>query len=209
MNSYNSEQNRMVLVFRWFLPTAVEVALYIGFILTTIALTNTSFIQDYFLVPDDFSLRTAVLGSFENMLTELVGARAAATLVTAIFWALVGVLIYLLLWLMGNFSTELTNDLAVTKYIHPRGSDTYSPLKALMFRIIYHSLLIILLLFYLSFLVQTLLPFLSSRYEGVTKFWGQTDAMLGLFWAGLCQFVAMHIMIIIIRLLLFRKRVFG
>ncbi len=193
----------------WLLPSAIEISVYVLMALALLAISNFNFISDFLLIPADFSFKEALLGSLENLLAELVGTQMAATLITGIFWGIVGMLVYVFIWLFGNFSTELSNDLAITKYVHPRGSDTYSPLKGLVFRLLFHIFTIVILLVYINVLITVFLPLWTTRYSGLIDLWPQQEAIIRASLAILSQVLALHILTIFVRLLLFRKRVFG
>ncbi len=142
-------------------------------------------------------------------LTGLIGAHASATLITATFWAMVGILVYLALWLFGNFSNVLSNDIVMTKYMHPRGDDTYFPLKRLLLRILFHTAMAVLFVLYINFFIGQLLPFFSDSFNGIPSHWSDISFLLTAGKVMLIEVFALHIFVVLSRLLLLRKRVFG
>ncbi len=210
MKQINHEsQSKAALLLQWLLPTTIEVAIYILITLITVVVFNTDFIRDFLLVPENFSLQTALLGSVEKWLAKLVGENIAATLITGIFWAIVGIAVYFALRVFGNFSQVLGNDLMVTRYMHPRGDDTYSPLKALFLRIVFHVIFAIVFVLYINFFINRLLSYFSDNLAGIPFNWSDASNLLSLGKIILVEIAALHIFVVLTRLLLLRKRVFG
>lgn len=206
---YHPGKSRSTQLILWFLPTAVEFVFYILITLLTVIVINTEFIRSYLLVPENFSLQTALLGSLERALTGLVGGRAAATIITAGFWSLIGILVYMILKLFGNFSSELGNDLVVTRYMHPRGDDTYSPIKSLLLKIMVHVFMAAVFVLYINFFIGQLMPFISSSLAGLPAHWSELTYLLAVGKIIIIEIFALHVFVVLSRLLLLRKRVFG
>lgn len=181
--------------------------MFIG--LVTLSVSNIHFIQNVLFVPSDFKLGSEVLASINALIELAVGERAAGSLSLAIFWALVGMFVYALIWLISNFSTELSNDLAITKYIHPRGVDPSSPLRDFISRTIFRTIVFIVLLFYLNAAARVFLPLFATKFRLVMDDWPQhkhiTTALIAL--AG--ETLVLHGVTILFRLELLKKRVFG
>lgn len=190
------------------MPTVIEIAVYAFLALFTLAVSNIEAINNFLLIPADFSFKTAILGSLEDLLAQLVGERAAATLITGLFWGLIGMLVYLFLWLFSNFSTEFSNDLAMSKFMHPKGVDRFSALKGLVFRLIFQICIGILFVVYLNMLITVFLPLWSTRYNNGVDAWPDLAAIGGLILTLLSEVLAFHILTVLLRLLLLRKRLF-
>lgn len=190
------------------MPSALEISIYVLLAFMTLAFSNVTTIHEFLLIPEDFSLKRAVLGSIEDLLAQFLGRQVAATLITAIFWALVGMLVYAFLWLFSNFSTELSNDLAITRFMHPQGSDTTILLRQFMLRFIFQMAIGVLLVFYINLLVQVLLPIWVTKFSSVAEAWPNIENVKGATWAIASQVLSLHIFTVFVRLLCFRKRVF-
>ena len=205
----SSKSNVMKQITWWLLPSTIELCAYAVIAVGTLLVSNVSAVQKFFMVAQDIDLRLAVLGSIEAVLAGLLGPSAAAALITGAFWALVGMLVYVLLWLAINFSTELTNDLAISRYLHPKGSNTLSPLMHLFLRILFQLLVATLLFFYVNFLLQGLVPMLTASYAGTFDDWPAAANIVGSVAAIFGQVAGMHVATVLIRLVVLRKRVFG
>ncbi len=207
LNNYKNHPRNQVV--SWVLPTAVEIFIYVILAAMTIVALNSDFIRSYLLIPDSFSLQTALLGSLEDYLADLIGTKMAATVITGTFWALVGVIVYAVLRIFGNFSSELSNDLVVTKYMHPQGDDTYYPLKRLLLRVVFHILMAILVVVYINLFIGQFLPYLSGSLAGISVNWNDIPSLLEIAKIVLIEIAALHLFVILTRLLVLRRRVFG
>ncbi len=206
---YHPDKSREMQLLLWLVPTVAEFAFYILITLLTVVIINTDFIRHYLLIPANFSLQTALLGSIEKSLARLVGDQMSATIITTAFWALIGIIVYVILKLFGNFSSELGNDLVITRYMHPRGADTYSPLKSFVLRILFHVFMAVLFVLYINFFIGQMVPFFSTTLATLPSRWSDSSYLFTLGKVALIELVALHVFVILSRLLVLRKRVFG
>lgn len=117
-------------------------------------------------------------------------------------------LVYVVLWLGQNFSTELSNDLAMTKYVHPRGADPVSPLRNFISLTIFRIVIFIILVFYLNLCVRVLLPLWFTQYRDVIQNWPKSEYFLDAALAAVSQIIMLHGIVVFARLLFLRKRLF-
>lgn len=204
--STTAQQIKLVVL--WILPTPLEVFIYVFITAIAFTVSNVSFIKDVLFAPTEFNLQTAVLGSINDLLQRLVGEHIAASLSLAFFWGLVGMLAYVVLWLGQNFSTELSNDLAMTKYVHPRGADPVSPLRNFISLTIFRIVIFIILVFYLNLCVRVLLPLWLTQYRDVIQNWPKSEYFLDAALAAVSQIIMLHGTVVFARLLFLRKRLF-
>lgn len=183
--------------------------MYFCLAIVTLLTINTQAVRSFLLIPDDFSLQTALLGSIEHWLAGIIGEQLAATLITGLFWGLIGIIVYFLIRVFGNFSNELGSDLVITRYMHPRGDDTYSPLKALMLRIFFHVVIAACMVLYINFFISQLLPLISDTLSGITAHWNNASYLYAAGKIVVIEMLSLHILVVFVRLLLLRKRVFG
>lgn len=193
----------------WLMPTGIEIATYATLAAVTLAVSNIGVVKNLFMLEGDFNIYHLALESLEGLLTALVGQQVAANIVTGVFWGIVGMLIYVFLWLSGNFSKEIGNDLAATTYIHSKGVDTFSPLKHFVFRIIFQICIAVVLVFYINLLVRVLLPLWTTEYSSLAPNWPNLRYIRDAILAFISQILGLHIFTVLVRLLTLRKRVFG
>ena len=201
-------QNTITSFFSWLLPTATELVAIIGFVIATLTVSNISFFSDFIFLPRDFHIKNQILDSINNLLVQVVGVNVARSAVVAIFWAFVGLLVYAAIWVILNFSDELGNDLAITKYVHPRNVDTQSPLRNFLSRISFQAGMLFVLIFYANMVVSVLLPYCAGLFRTTIRDWptlqGFQYAILGF----VTEMLVLHFLVILIRAFLLRKRVF-
>lgn len=203
------KKNPFLQILIWLMPTGIELIVYSTLALITLAASNIGVFKDLFMLENNFNIYHLVIGSLEDLLTHLVGQHNAANIVSGVFWGIIGMFIYTFLWLSGNFSTELSNDLAITQYVHPKGVDTYSPLKHLVLRIIFQISIGILLIFYINLLVRVLMSVWTTEFSTLASNWLQIRSISRATIAFVSQILGLHIFTILVRLLTLRKRVFG
>ncbi len=172
-----------------------------------LAISNLGSLRDLFYLPPDFDLYQIVTNFITDTLTGWFGEQSAATLMTGLFWALLGGLIYIVIWIGLNFTIELQNDLVVTRYRHPKGVDTLSPLKHFVLLSIYRSFVGVITIMYVAWLLWQQLPPWLNELGLLTTYWKTPDYMLRFATGILGHMLALHVLVILVRLLLLRKRV--
>ncbi|HSX44801.1 MAG TPA: hypothetical protein VLF39_01655 [Candidatus Saccharimonadales bacterium] len=202
-------RNKLLAIVSWLLPSGSGVIIYFLTSVLTLSLSNANYFRSFFDLPQNFHFKNALLDSINNLVQRFVGDHIARSAIVALFWALVGLLVYMVIWVMINYSDEIGNDLAVTKYMHPRNSDTRSPLRGLIVRIAFQVIALIILIIYLNMVINVIIPRIGNLYRQSIHQWPSLQSVghgsLGL----LCEFVALHLIILLARLLTLRKRIFG
>jgi hypothetical protein len=150
-----------------------------------------------------------VLDSINDLIQRFVGDHVARSAVVAIFWALVGLAVYLLIWALINYSDEFGSDLAATGYVHPKNVNTTAPLIYFITRIAFQIFSLLLLVFYINFLIGVLIPRLGVFYQTSTKLWPSTNSLENGLIGIIGEFAIIHVIVVLIRFLLLRKRIFG
>jgi succinate dehydrogenase hydrophobic anchor subunit len=106
-----------------------------------------------------------------------------------------------------NFSNELSNDLAATKYVHPRNVDTKSPLHDLLSRTSFQVITFIVLAIYVNMLVSVLLPYSGGLYRAMFQAWPDLVLVKHFITGVLVQLFSLHFVIVLVRAMLLRKRI--
>ena len=191
------------------MPSGSQLLITIIFGILTMLFSNVDFFKNFIYVPDNFNLLTAMLDSLDSLIEALVGDQIARSGVVAIFWALTGLLVYILIWLTLNFSNELGNDLATTKYVHPKNVDTRSPLRDLVSKISFQAMSLALLVFYINFLLTVLLPYVGDMFRNTIDQWPSLESFKYLCLGMITELITLHVFVILVRALTLRKRIFG
>src|SRR4051812_34792 len=90
---------------------------------TVIFLHQISSIQQYLEVPKSFNIFRIIASWLDKTLTSLIGQSKTEVLVVGLFWALVGLGVYLFLRGVSRFFTELSEGLDERDYLWPKGVD--------------------------------------------------------------------------------------
>lgn len=192
----------------WLLPTGLEAIMYIILSLATLAVSNFGFIKSIFSVPEDFSLKTAVLGSIQQLLEYVIGEETVANLINYFFWALLGIFLYTLFLVISNFSSDLGNNLS-KHYFRPPGTNRRTLIRVFVEKHVFQLIMVLFFVIYINVLVTASFPLWTTRYAEVIQHWTEftyiKDALLAL----LTQIVCLHGFVVIARLVFMRKRLLG
>lgn len=205
------DKNRILQTALWFLPTPTECVVYVFLCLATIFVSNSSAVQDFLYVGDNFQFHPIAdaTASINSLVERFVGERIAGSVSLAIFWGLIGLAVNVIWWVMSNFSTELNNDLVFSKYVHPKAFDPKQPLHDFVRRSLFRGAIGILAVFYLNFVFGHLSPHLTKYYAHILDSWGSSHNIWGLITAIVTQIITMHVLVVLTRFIVLRKRVFG
>ncbi len=202
------QNSKFYTLISWLQPSAIELVVISTLSVLTLALSNVVFFQDLVFLPKDFSLKAATLDSLNNFIVKLVGDSIARSVVVAVFWASIGLLVYIMIWLLLNFSNELGNDLAVTRYMHPRNVDTNSPWRSYLSRVSFQITALVVFIFYLNVSFGALIPYCGGLFKSALMQWPSLVALKYAVIGLASELVVLHVMILLIRTLMLRKRVF-
>lgn len=206
MDSQNTKFKSIIL---WLLPSGTGFVIYLSLCGLTLATSNATFFRNLFYIPQNFQLQSAVLDSIGNLVEHLVGDQIARSAVVAIFWAVVGLFVYVLIWMLMNYSDDLGSDLAATKYMHPRNFNTKSALHEFISRSLFKIVVFFILVFYINFTIGVFTPHIGHLYRVAIQQWPQFMSIVNAF-VGICiQFFMIHFMVVLARLLTLRRRIFG
>ncbi len=194
---------------RWLIPDSVDVVVYLTIILISFSLSNVSSVQNA-LFYSDLNIKSSVLNFISSNLDRFLPENIAANLAVAIFWFSIGVITYSLIIFVANITSEVSDDLAIDKYVYPVGSDKYGRIKhflALNSERIVGTFLLIMLL---RFLFNDLLPKWSEIYRDVVVQWPPSqELIIKLLGTVVAEFLTLHLIVVLLRLIILRRRAFG
>lgn len=202
-------KTRLIQTTLWLLPTWIELFVYVAVVGATLFVSNSVSLARWLFVPQNFSLIGSITGSIDELLQRLVGERIAASLSLAIFWGLVGMLVYVIIWLISNFSTELNNDLILSKYVHPRAANLESPIKQFFSKFLFRTAIVFVMIFYINLMVRVFLPLITAEFNIVLTEWPKHKSIRTLIICLLAELILLHGFVVLTRLLTLRKRVFS
>jgi hypothetical protein len=203
-----SSKNRIKQVFFWFMPSIIEVSIYIFLTVVTFVMSGQDIVKDLLFVTEDFNPIRSGIASIDGVLQNIVGERVAGSLSLAIFWGTVGLFVNLLWWLGSNFSTELNNDLVFSKYVHPEHTDPKAQLREFITKTFIRTTVFIIGVVYINFFFSQGLPRVSMQFGDIIKFWEYNKDIKVILITFLSQIVMLHAFVVLTRLLLLRKQIF-
>jgi len=192
------------------MPSVGGIVLYISVFLLTVIVRSAKSLQQYLYIPNGLNVKGGVLNFLNNSITSLFGIQRANVVVLSIFWGMVGIIVYVLLaGLMAVFA-GFDKDLEERKYIvfAHKNYDHNEPLKRDIRRIGFRFAIGICLLYYVT---HVLAYFLNTKFAGMNQ--GNLTFSIykvrSLAVLFLAECLALHGVVILLRLLILRRRIFN
>jgi len=204
----DSTRQKITQAFIWLMPNGVEVLFYTFITGATLILSGIDRIKDLLFVSGDFNPIRLAISGIDTALQQVVGERVAASLSLAIFWGLVGVIVNIVWWLGSNVTTEINNDLAFSKYVHPSGVDPQSQLRDFLKKAALRTTVAVIGLLYFNYFISTGLPNVNRNFSEVIKNWSNSKDIRLLLTTIATEIVLLHIFVVLSRIMLLRKRIF-
>lgn len=205
----DQSRSKSAAIISWFLPSGTEMAIYGSLMVVIFVSSNFEMFKSTFLLPDDFSLTGGILNSATNLLENFAGPNVSRAMVLSIFWAIIGLIVYAAVWIISNFTDELGNDLAATKFAHPKNIDTASPLKDFLSKSFFRLIVVIIYVYYLNILITVILGYTGTSFKKSVELWPHLQAFISFIIGLTLGLICLHLFTVFTRLLLLRKRVFG
>lgn len=199
---------RFKLLLFWLLPSGIEIAFYIFITAITFLVSSMDIVKEVLYVGGDFNPIRSAIASIDALLQHFVGEKIAGSLSLAIFWGIIGLIVNLIWWVGSNFSTELSNDLVFSKYVHPKNIDPRSQLREFIQRTIVRTTVAIIAIVYTNYFLSQGLPKISSNFSKIITDWDVSKNFYLLAITVISEIIMLHIFVILMRLLLLRKQIF-
>ncbi len=181
-------------------PTLPGVLLYVFLTGVGIILNQFNAINTYLQLPHDLDFGRILAGWADRLLSITIGESRTDILVVGLFWAGVGLVVYMFLQSIARLAVQLDENLQARGYVWPKGTDRYRPLRILAKLVAFRLMTFVcLILVVFGPLVGVL------RGPILVDFLGQNAGIQLLFWF-LVSVLIWHIVIILLRLLLLRPR---
>ena len=194
------------IIVQWFMPTAVQVAIYVTIVGLTIFLSSQDFIDQILFSTGNFNPIRSGIGFLDNTLQNYMGERIAGALSLAVFWGFVGLLVNIFWWIGSSFSTELNNDLVYSRYVHPQDIDPKSQLRELVEKTVIRTTVAFIGIGYINYFLSKGLPNVTSRISTVIAEWS-IDKNIGALAAAVgLELLMLHMFVVLTRLVLLRKK---
>lgn len=185
------------------MPSSIGVVLYTFFSALVVTLNQFSFIEEYLQVPNDFNFLRVITGWLDSLLTSLIGQSRTETLVVGLFWAFVGLGVYVFLQGVARFIMELGNGLDERSYYWPKGTDRNRPLVEAAQRTVFRSMAFLGLIFIVFVPIARLL----DAPIGQVFFSESRPLQLAVWFVVL--WLTLHLAVIMLRLVALKPRLFN
>jgi hypothetical protein len=193
-------QNKKTEIYRaLLLPSAIGAVFYTFASALIIFLHQFTFIEHYLQIPDNVNFLRMFLGWLDRTVTAIIGETRTEVIVVGLFWAVVGLGVYIFLLGIARFISDLSAGVDERRYVWPKGVDRNQALRQAIQRIIFRILAF-------DGLVIVILGPLSRLLNGPVH--GYTAPVKYIIWFVLLWFT-MHLAVVLIRLTALKPRLFG
>jgi len=158
--SYNSRIKPSLR--RFLLPSLAYSAFYLFVSLLTLLMLNSQHIWRYFSSHDlaGQSLGQAI-GQNAKGVQSFFSRISEGRILQILFWALIGIFIYILVWFIRNILLSVRNDIVADEYIHPHAYNRANYWHSVIGRKVFFTFSALVLVGYVYSCVK-LLPLLAS-----------------------------------------------
>lgn len=186
-----------------FLPTYAGLFIYTMLMVFTMILYQAQTIRQYLAFPNQLNAQNFIVTHLDRLLHSTLGEARTNIVVVGLFWAVVGLFVYIFLRGMARLIYELGEDLEERRYLWPKGSNRYKPLELLAERALFRIAVFIALIFYVVHVLSTILS------GPVFPSFATTSAVLQYVFWFVIGCVIWHGLTVLLRLLVLRARLFG
>lgn len=183
-----------------FVPSGVGMVLYTFFSGLIIILNQFEAIKRYLQLPEDFQYVSIVTAWLDRTLTSLLGQGRTEVFVVGLFWAAVGLGVYLILSGIARFLSELSEGLDERRYMWPIGSDRNIRFKEAVERIIFRVAACV-------GLIAVVFGPLARLVGGPAGDRPSSPLQFLMWFAAL--WLVLHVLVILLRLMALRPRLFN
>lgn len=151
---------------------------------------------------DTSSLIDEKLLTFGDRLNGLLEGRPGQML----FWAVVGCLIYMLIWLAQNFYINLRNDVVADKYLHPKNYKSTNYWEGVLAHKIFFVSVVVVFFVYIYMSLTIFIPVLSKMFYFATFSFSVPDSVLQLIFIALGSSVLLYTFVFLAKLVAYSWR---
>lgn len=193
--SYNSRVKPSLR--RFVLPGPADIALYLFMSLVALLLLNANPIWHYFSSHNLAGQSLGqVIGQNAHGVQSFLAHVSQGRVLQVIFWALVGIFIYILVWFVRNILLNVRNDIVADEYIHPKGYSRSSYWHSVIGRKVFFGISLIVLIGYLYSLAR-LLPLLAKVCQDAVNNFSWSPSLVKLFGSWLAVAFLLYLLILL------------
>jgi hypothetical protein len=194
---------KLTQYWRVFSPSALGMVFYVAIAAVVIVANQFSVVNKVLQLPTNLHVGRELAEASDKVLTSTIGAGRTTTLIVGLFWAGVGIVVYIVLRSLAKIATDLDENIGETRYIWPKGADRSRPLRQLFGQLLLRAIA-------LAGLLAVLLgPLAEALHRPVLVH----VLDLNTFMTYVVWFVAlvllMHSAVVLLRLVMLKPRVLG
>jgi hypothetical protein len=184
-------------------PSAMSAVFYTFLAGLIIVLNQFDFIQKYLQIPQNVNFMRMFLDWLDHTVTSLLGDTKTQAIVVGLFWAVVGLGVYVFLKGVAHFISDLEEGADERNYIWPRGTNRNRALLEAMERNVFR-------VFAFIGLIVMLFGPLARALRGPVflSLVGNMAVLKYLVWF-LVIWVILHISVVFLRLIVLKPRLFN
>lgn len=188
--------------FALFTPSGLGMVLYMFAAFVVIGLNQVPIVKDYLELPADLDFFRIFAGWVDTLLLNTLGEGRTNAFVVGLFWAFVGLGVYIFLQALARFIYELGEGLEERRYVWPKGSSRLQPLKLIVERAIFRVVAFCVLVYVLFGPLAQLVK--QAPYK---DFVGSNVVLQYIVWFLGILFIS-HCALVLVRLIALRARLF-
>ncbi len=186
-----------------FLPSGIGLVLYASLAMLIMVLYQFGSIQQYLGLPRDIAFAQYVKNWLDETLYNTIRSGPTEAVVVGLFWAGVGLAVYVFLQGVSKSAFELEESINERHYVWPRGSDRNSPLLQVLERSVFQTVAGVLALFWF---LQPLARVLDGPVFMASI--GPNVLLQYVIWF-LAIVLALHVLVVLLRMVALRRRLFA
>ncbi|HEX8182972.1 MAG TPA: hypothetical protein VF575_05230 [Candidatus Saccharimonadales bacterium] len=188
--------------FSLFTPSPLGIVFYVFWSVLAIALNQIDAIQKVLQLPRGLDFIGAIARFADRVLTSAIGESSTQTLVVGLFWAGVGMVVYVFLRALSKLVVELDDDIDERRYVWPKGMNRSGPLLIFIEKGILRTVAAIALILTIIGPLATVI----SR-PVFTDFLGSNKPLQYIVWF-ISSVIVWHVVVVLLRLVVLRARLF-
>ena len=198
------ENLRIILAL--FLPSALGLIIYSMFFLTIIVFEQNSEFKKLLQTISVNNFKGTFLDGTINSISKLLSTKLANTITLYLFWAIIAAIIYFIGSRLYNNFYDINRNVKLRTYVFPEGTDKNGPIRRSIQKIMIRLGALILLLIYVFRIVPFSLNLLKTHD---LKIHMNQSCIINISATLILTFVFLHFGVILVRILLFRRRIVG
>lgn len=197
--TYQSKTQKYLNVF---VPSGLEMVFIVSVALMLPVLHYFEVIQQYIGLSGSLNIGSILKGWLDTLLNSTLGQGFTETFVVGLFWAMVGLGVYIFLRGVMKLLFDISESMGERGYVWPRGADRHRPMVVAIERTSFQVVVALILFFWV---VQPVVRLLEGPV--FVDAIGQSMILQYIIWVVLTV-LSLHFAVVLLRLVLLRERVF-